>query len=166
MRVIVSDSSAPIDLKKGGLLEVFTRLPFDLVVPEDILADELLSFSKAEIGLMRRTMTVAGVEATEMARVLEFQRTRPVLSFHDCTALVIVEREQDSVLLTGDRRLRETAQELEIECHGVLWAVAQIADEKLTSKRALISALEVWQDDILVRLPEAEVAAMIRHLRA
>jgi hypothetical protein len=59
MRIIVNDSSALIDLKKGGLLEIFLGLPFTLVVSDDLLADELLSFTKAEIALMRRKMSVA-----------------------------------------------------------------------------------------------------------
>ncbi len=41
MRIIVNDSSALIDLKKGGLLEIFLGLPFTLVVSDDLLADEL-----------------------------------------------------------------------------------------------------------------------------
>jgi hypothetical protein len=59
MRIIVNDSSALIDLKKGGLLEIFLGLPFTLVVSDDLLADELLSFTKAEIALKRRKMSIA-----------------------------------------------------------------------------------------------------------
>lgn len=34
MRIIVSDSSALIDLRKGGLLELFFKLPFEFVIPD------------------------------------------------------------------------------------------------------------------------------------
>ena len=66
MRIIVKDSSALIDLKKGGLLEAFLDLPFTLVVSNDLLADELLSFTKAKIALMRRKMNVVSLSSDEM----------------------------------------------------------------------------------------------------
>ncbi len=54
MRIIVNDSSALIDVKKGGLLEILVELPFEFVVSDELLADELLSFTKSEIAFMRR----------------------------------------------------------------------------------------------------------------
>lgn len=80
MRIIVNDSSALIDLKKGGLLEIFLGLPFTLVVSDDLLADELLSFTKAEIALMRRKVSVATLDGDEMDRVRETQRASPALN--------------------------------------------------------------------------------------
>lgn len=67
-----------------------------------MLADELLSFTKAEVALMRRTMIVATRDGDEMDRIREAQRTSPALSLHDCAAFVLAQREEDSILLTGD----------------------------------------------------------------
>jgi len=44
MRIIISDSSALIDLRKGEILELFLRLPFEFVIPDALLESELLSF--------------------------------------------------------------------------------------------------------------------------
>lgn len=165
MRIIVNDSSALIDLKKGGLLEVFLSLPFTLVVSDDLLADELLSFTKAEIALMRRKMSVATLDGDEMDHVRETQRASPALSLHDCAAFVLAQREADCILLTGDRRLRTKAERTQIECHGVLWAVEQIWAAGLTTDKTLIKALEAWQDDSAVRLPQAELAQLIARIK-
>lgn len=84
------------------MLEIFLELPFSLVVSDEMLADELLSFTKAEVALMRRTMIVATRDGDEMDRIREAQRTSPALSLHDCAAFVLAQREEDSILLTGD----------------------------------------------------------------
>ena len=165
MRIIVNDSSALIDLKKGGLLEAFLDLPFTLVVSDDLLADELLSFTKAEIALMRRKMRVASLNGDEMGMVRETQRASPALSLHDCAAFILAKREDGCILLTGDKRLRAKAEGVKIECHGVLWAVEQIAAAKLSTTRTLIKALETWREDNTVRLPGSELMHLVARLK-
>jgi predicted nucleic acid-binding protein len=165
MRIIVNDSSALIDLKKGGLLEALTALPFEFVVSDAILADELLSFTKREITVMRRNMRVATLDGAEIRRVSEFQRQSPALSFHDCVALLIAQREQGCILLTGDRRLRARAIADKLECHGVLWLVAEMEKAKAETPRNLIKALETWRADFTVRLPKEDIAHAISRLK-
>ena len=67
MRIIVSDSSCLIDLRKGKLLGPFLKLPYELVIPDVLLENELLSFTKREIALMRREMSLR--EKAEGARM-------------------------------------------------------------------------------------------------
>lgn len=165
MRIIVNDSSALIDLKKGGLLEFFLGLPFTLIVSNDLLSDELLSFTKAEIALMRRKMSVASLSGDEVGMLRETQRASPALSLHDCAAFVLAQREGGCILLTGDKRLRAKAEGVRIECHGVLWAVEQIAAAKLSTTRTLIKALETWREDNTVRLPTAELMQLLARLK-
>lgn len=165
MRIIVNDSSALIDLKKGGLLEIFVELPFEFVVSGAIVADELLSFTRGEIAFMRRKMAVVTLSGEEMTRVRELQLSSPVLSLHDCSSLVIAQREVGCILLTGDRRLRAKAEAARVECHGILWVVDEIAKAKLASSKALLKALEAWRDDSTVHLPSAELSRTINRFK-
>lgn len=165
MRIIVNDSCALIDLKKGGLLEIFLGLPFTLVVSDSMLADEFLSFTKAEVALMRRKMSVLSLTGDEMDLVQQARDQAPALSLHDCAAFVLAQREDDCILLTGDRRLRAKAEGTRIECHGVLWAVEQIQAAGLTTAKTLVKALEAWRDDSAVRLPQAELTQLIARLK-
>jgi hypothetical protein len=45
MRIIVSDSSCLIDLRKASLLDVFLRLPYEILIPNTLFEDELLKFT-------------------------------------------------------------------------------------------------------------------------
>ena len=42
MRIIVSDSSCLIDLRKVGLLDAFLKLPYEFLIPNTLFEDELL----------------------------------------------------------------------------------------------------------------------------
>lgn len=145
MRVVVTDSSALMDLRKGGLLEVLVQLPFEFVVSDALVADELLSFTKSEVAFMRRKMTVASITGEENARVAAMQSSSPALSFHDCVSLILATRETGLLLLTGDRRLRSRAEAVHVECHGVLWVVEQLSKAKPVSPKVLMKALHIWR---------------------
>lgn len=167
MRIIVSDSSGLIDLKKGALLAAFLELPFEFVIPDVPLENELLSLSRQDGDLLRTKMEVATLDGAGVLRVEAVLARTPALSTFDGFALVVAEdRSPDAILLTGDRRLRTLAQESEIEVHGVLWIVEQLAIHEKASARSLIDALLAWRDDPTVRLPHAELAKLLQRLRS
>jgi hypothetical protein len=161
MRIIVSDSSCLIDLRKGHLVDAFLELPYELVIPDVLLDDELLSFAKSEIALLRRKMTVATLDGEGVERVRTIIAEVRALSVYDGFAFVIAEERPGCILLTGDSRLRDRSEASGMECHGVLWAVDEIRKAKTATMTALLQALEAWHDDPLVRLPRQELGRMI-----
>jgi hypothetical protein len=48
MRLIVSDTSCLIDLRKASLLEALIRLPYEIGIP-DVLFEELVRFESLEV---------------------------------------------------------------------------------------------------------------------
>lgn len=42
MRIVVSDSSCLIGLRKASLLDAFVRLPYELLIPNTLLDGELV----------------------------------------------------------------------------------------------------------------------------
>ena len=48
MRIVVSDSSCLIDLRKVSLLEALLELPYEFVIPNTLFEDELLKFTVAQ----------------------------------------------------------------------------------------------------------------------
>jgi hypothetical protein len=161
MRIIISDSSALIDLRKGLILELFLKLPFEFVIPDALIDSELLSFTKKEINLLRKQMTVATLDGQEVDRAQSIVSAVPALSMIDGFALVVAEKHPGCILLTGDRRMRLKAEETNIECHGVLWIIEELAKMKVVNSKVLLSALKIWIDDPYVRLPRNEIERLI-----
>ena len=62
MRIIVSDSSCLIDLKKASLLGVFLSLPYEILIPNTLFEDELLSFTAAD----KRILLQGGLQVVDL----------------------------------------------------------------------------------------------------
>ena len=167
MRIIVSDSSCLIDLRKTSLLEIFLKLPFEILIPNTLFEDELLKFSPAQKrGLVEGGLRVVDVPGTGVLRAQEVIRASSRLSISDAFAFVVAESHPGSVLVTGDGELRDLATKHDIEVHGMLWIVDQIHENLLRSANAIATALRILEEDASVRLPRRELLVSIRRYEA
>ncbi|MGO9262128.1 MAG: hypothetical protein ACLQU1_38380 [Bryobacteraceae bacterium] len=48
MRIVVSDSSCLIDLRKVSMLDALLRLPYEFLIPNTLFEEELLKFTVAQ----------------------------------------------------------------------------------------------------------------------
>lgn len=161
MQIIVSDSSALIDLRKGGILELFLKLPFEFVIPDALIESELLSFTKKELAALRKHMKVATLDGTGVKQARAIVAETPALSLLDGFALVVATQHPGAILLTGDKRMRQRAESTRIECHGVLWIVEELLKLPNPEIKMLRVALHTWSEDPYVRLPASEIERLI-----
>jgi predicted nucleic acid-binding protein len=167
MRIIVSDSSCLIDLKKASLLGVFLSLPYEILIPNTLFEDELLSFTAGEKRmLLQGGLQVVDLPGQQVLRAREVITSRPRLSVHDGFAFALAEKHTGSILLTGDGQLRALATINKIEVHGVLWVVDEIHRGRLTTAKALHASLGILADDPTVRLPKRELTAALDRFEA
>ncbi len=163
MRIVVSDSSCLIDLRKASLLDAFLRLPYEILIPNTLFEDELLKFTPAQ----KRTLVDGGlkvvdVPGTGVLRVREIVREHPRLSIHDGFRL----RRCRKSRRLHSRHRRQTPlparEQHEIEVHGVLWIVDELRRHDVLEAEVLASALRLLEQDHAVRLPRRELVAAIR----
>jgi hypothetical protein len=92
MRIIVSDSSCLIDLRKASLLDAFLKLPYEILIPNTLFEDELLKFTDAQKReLIRAGMKVMDLPGESVLRAQQLLRSTPQLSIHDGFALALAE---------------------------------------------------------------------------
>jgi hypothetical protein len=116
MRIIVSDTSCLIDLRKASVLVVFLQLPFEILIPNTLFEDELLSFTEAEKKtLLNGGLKVIDLPGAQVSRAREVIRAQPMLSIHDGFAFALAEVHPGCILLTGDSPLRTLAESSQIE---------------------------------------------------
>lgn len=163
MRIVVSDSSCLIDLRKASLLEAFLRLPYEILIPNTLFEDELLKFTAAQKReLVQGGLKVVDVPGEGVLRAQAVIRETPRLSVHDGFAFVVAESHEGCVLVTGDGHLRTLAVRHGIEVHGVLWIFDEIHRHTLETAATLVAALRLFEQDASVRLPRRELLAAIR----
>ena len=88
-------------------------------------------------------------------------RTVPALSVPDAFALALAQR-TGSTLLTGDARLRRIANNEGVVCHGVLWLLNQMYQERTATPQQLHDSLVCIRDHPRCRLPRAEVSRLLQ----
>lgn len=152
MRVLISDTSALIDLRKVHLIEAFLSLPYDFLIPDVILELELRSFSEDEIDFLEQNATVSSLTSQELQQVHTLIPLHQALSEVDIFVLVTARKHPDAILLTGDHRLRGLAEQESLEVHGVLWVIEELAKVG-TSLTNLQRALEFWRLEPACRIP-------------
>lgn len=167
MRIIVSDSSCLIDLRKASLLEAFLGLPYEIIIPDTLFEEELLKFSATE----KKTLLKGGLKVVELPgesvrRAQDLQFNFPPLSIHDCFAFALAEQNPGCILLTADGSLRTIADRHEIEVHGVLWALDEMHKATTATAAEIIQALELFETSpAIFRLPAREVRAFIKRYK-
>ena len=62
MRIIVSDSSCLIDLRKGALLDVFLQLPYEVLIPNVLFEEELLKFTDEQ----KQSLVRGGIQVMDL----------------------------------------------------------------------------------------------------
>lgn len=136
MRIVVSDSSCLIDLRKVSLLDALLRLPFEFLIPDTLFEDELLKFTAAQKkALLRGGLKVIDLPGERVLRAQAVIRQAPRLSVNDGFAFALAESLADCILLTGDGELRELAARHRMEVHGVLWGSMKSIATRLKQPR-------------------------------
>ncbi len=163
MRIVVSDSSCLIDLRKASLLDTFLKLPHEILIPNTLFEEELLKFTADQKeALVRDGLKVMDLPGESVLRAQQIARDLPHLSIHDGFAFALAESCPGCILLTGDGGLMELASEHEMEVHGVLWVIDEIHANKLAVREDLLAVLGGFATDRTVRLPRRELAAYIK----
>ena len=155
MRVLVSDTSVLIDLDRGSLVESTFRLPFEFTVPDLLYERELREHGGPDF--VRLGLRVEELDGDGVALALSYLRKRRSLSLPDSFALALTKRNAWT-LLSGDRELRELAEEEEVRCHGVLWLLDQMFDHRVIELDDLRAGLGRIAAHPRCRLPKSEIS--------
>jgi len=150
-----------MDLAKVRLIEATIALPFEFVIPDVMIAGELLdlgSYTAADLVRLGFREGRLGGRDTRLATDY-FRRHRRHLSLNDCFAWRLAEV-HEGILMTGDGSLRRFAGASGVEVHGTLWAIELMAAHGTCSTPALVQALECLDEDQLVRLPRAALRGL------
>jgi len=137
-QLLISDANILIDLEDGGLITQLFSLPYQFSVPDMLFYDELEQQHSylLEIGLQVGELNPQSMQKAEM---LCQQYTQP--SRYDCFALVLAKQEQ-CPLLTGDKNLRKAAENEQVEVHGTLWVVDSLLQHQLITPETARAAYQ------------------------
>ena len=163
MRIVVSDSSCLIDLRKASLLDTFLRLPYEFLIPNTLFEEELLKFTAAQKkALIRGRSKGHGPSGREGSACAGS-------GAKDSTALrsrrICFRTRGESPRLYPAHGRQWASDTRDSACNGSAWHIVvidQIHGNRLTSSSTLLTALHPFSADPTVRLPRRELGVYIK----
>jgi rRNA-processing protein FCF1 len=163
MKIVINDANILIDLVKLNLLDLFSKLDFELYTT-DFVYDELNENQRSPISALNANGKLKIIETTE---VVDFQKISKLLensnglSFEDCSVWYYSEK-LFGALLTGDGKLRKLASKNGIEVRGILYVFDELVKQELLSFQEAIEKLEQLSQ-FNNRLPKKEIQKRIEN---
>lgn len=130
MRIAVTDACIFIDLIELNLLDEFCCLPFVIYTTIDVFYElnveqqTKISYLKSQSKILLETLSS---EEMNLILVRDFPAA---LSLTDRTVILLSEK-FNAVLISSDKAVRNCAGKNAIECHGILWIIDQLVDNKI-----------------------------------
>ena len=153
-RVVVSDSSVLIDLERGSLYAAAFALSLEFCVPDLLYRLELQPYGGDHLRAMG--LQVLDLDGAGVSQAAQYRQAVPTLSLSDAFALSLA-HQTGSTLLTGDATLRQLASSERVVCHGVLWLLDRMFQERSATPQQLYDGLVNIRDHPRCRLPKSEV---------
>lgn len=137
-RLCVVDNTVFIDFHAGKLLPELFCLPIKFISPNVIVeeVDKPDGDKLIEYGLEKKILSGNQVEEVDY-----FHSRYKEPSANDIAALILA-RDLQATLLTGDRGLREAAETEGVSVHGTLWILDQLLESNLITHSKAREALK------------------------
>jgi predicted nucleic acid-binding protein len=135
---LVLDTTVCIDLFNGQLLEGATRLPYELALPDVIIAELIQPPGEMFIqsGFLKLHL---GENA--ISQIIGLRERFPRPSTNDLFALLLA-KINSCALITGDDALRKAAKEEGVPVHGLLWILDRLVEYKILTPAEAADSLE------------------------
>lgn len=121
MKIVINDANILIDLVKLDLLNIFSKLPFDLHTT-DFVYEELNEDQKSPVSILSENGFLKIIETEEIIdfqSISELLESSSGLSFEDCSVWYY-SKKLSGILLTGDAKLRKQVSKQGIEVRGII----------------------------------------------
>jgi hypothetical protein len=158
MTILLSDTSALLNLERGALVPCVFRLSVRAAVPDLLFERELRAYGGEkllELGLRVESLDGAGV-----ALAMRHRRRQRHLTVLDSFALSLAQL-NSWTLLAGDGPLQELAMAENIACRDVLWLLDEFETQGAATYRQLYGGLGKIAADPRCRILKREIAARL-----
>ncbi len=161
MKIVINDANILIDLAKLDLLDVFSRLNFELYTT-DFVYEELNEEQKSPVSSLLKSGVLNIIETVDIQDFREIYRLLDKssgLSFEDCSVWYYSAK-LSGMLLSGDGKLRKQVRKSGIEVRGIIYVFDELIKQNLISFSKGIEKIEQLLQ-LNNRLPKNEIEKRI-----
>jgi predicted nucleic acid-binding protein len=168
MKIFVHDASVLIDLAECGLLEAWLELGNKTLTTSLIFREVNRKNQKTKLQrfIDKGVLVIEPLGAEALTEVVQILATLPArITIEDASAIFIAETRK-AVLLTGDKVLRQCAENRKIDVHGLLWVFDMLVSRGAVLSGVAADRLEKLCERGAIRLPINECKVRIKKWRS
>jgi predicted nucleic acid-binding protein len=161
MKLLITDTCVFFDLLSIGALPEFFGLDFEICTTVFVIDEINKSEQKKEIDVFIRSnkLTVYEFSEDEIDAIQMMEIKRNLKRITDKSVLW-KSKQLNCPLLTGDRKLRNEAEDYGLEVHGTLWVIATLVEKEKIDKKKGIEMLNALKEENPM-LPIDEITKMV-----
>jgi predicted nucleic acid-binding protein len=162
MKLIITDTNILFDIISIGALPEFFSLDYEICTTVFVIQEIQKSDQQAviEVFIRAKELTVFGFSPEEIEAIVSFETRKSFKGITDKSVLW-KSLQLECPLLTGDKKLRKEAEELNVEVHGTIWVIENLVSKDLIDKAKGIQLLELLKQ-VNSSLPFDEIDKLIR----
>jgi len=143
MKLIITDTNVLFDVIKIGALPEFFSLDYDICTTVFVIEEIKPSFQRELIDTFIRAkkLTVFEFTGEDIEEVVNFDIVNGLKRFTD-KSVIWKSVKLNCPMLTGDKKMREIAENIGIEVHGSVWVIDKLINSDLISTEKAIELLE------------------------
>jgi predicted nucleic acid-binding protein len=165
MNLIITDTNVFFDIIGIGALPEFFALDFEIYTTDFVIQEILESDQQLQIEsfIRSKSLNVFKFTAEELVEIKNFQTQRIFKGITDKTVLW-KSHQLKCPLLTGDKKLRNEAEDLNIEVHGSIWVINELVEKQIVTA---IQGIELLEKLKLINssLPLDEIDKLLQRLK-
>lgn len=160
-KIIVTDTNIITDLNNAKILNKFVML--DNVYISDMIKNDEIKNSTGDIEIINKFKTI-GTTDKQILEIIKISNEKNGLSQYDIINFIIA-RDNNGILATGDKKLKEYSEDNGIEVIRTLKIIDKMYESKIISKDEVIKACELLKNDKTTRIPKDELDKRINKLK-
>lgn len=167
MRIVIQDASVLIDMADCNLLKAWFSLGFDLRTTSLIYHEVMKNNQKLKLQpyLDSGQLMIEKADGNVIAEIVKLRtKLSSRLTVPDASALYFASK-LGSILLTGDKLLREHAETEGVETHGLLWVLDTLVARGAILPGVAADRLETLMEHGTSRQPQHQCELRIRKWR-
>ncbi|MFK8005098.1 MAG: DUF3368 domain-containing protein [Saprospiraceae bacterium] len=141
MTLAVTDANIFIDLFELKLLSLFFELDLDIYTTQEVLLEcDKIQREQLQLFIKNKKLIVKNISDADALK-MESMTFNKGLSEPDKSVLFVAKNE-NGMVISGDKLIRKWCQKNKIEVHGILWVLDEINQAQLISSQEVIEKLE------------------------
>ncbi len=160
-KIIITDTNIITDLSNANILDKFVKL--DNVYISDMVKQDEINYNTGNVNIIKKLKTISAT-SEEVNEIFKISQEVHGLSPYDIINFIIA-RDNNAILATGDKKLRDYSKANGIEVIRTLKIIKLMNDNNIITTKEAINSCKRLKDNNSTRIPSVDIDNIIEEFK-